>query len=98
MSHPLFPHPLEQPIERLLTAIEHFDGPEGRSGETAREVRTAMQHLVSMAETDGAQGSEEVRAMLPRQVLYATGWSSQALSDIHRDLQLVMQRGPDQMV
>ncbi len=91
-------HPLEQPIERLLAAIENFDGGSGRSGETAREVRSAMQHLVSVAEIDGAQGSDEVRAMLPRQVLYATGWSSQTLSDIHRDLQLVMQRGPDPMV
>ncbi len=84
--------PLEGPTQRLLSAIEGFDGPSGRrSSATVRELRTAMQHLLSVAETDGGSMVETVRSLLPRQIVYATGWSTETLSAIHRDLQLLLQ-------
>lgn len=92
-------HPLEQPIERVLSAIVRFDGPDvRRSAETAREVRLALQHLVSVASTEGGEGSEEVLRIVPNNLLYATGWSTGTLAAIHRDLQFVTQNRQDRMV
>jgi hypothetical protein len=89
-----FGHPLKAPVGRLLTAIERFDGPDGRRGpDTARQVRLAMQHLLSVAETDGGSGAAEVIRLLTRDVVYATGWSASALGSLHVDLQFVLDDG-----
>ena len=91
-----FRHPLAAPVNRVLTAIESFDGSDGRrSLQTAWEVRLALQHLLSVAETDGGSAAPEIISLLTRDVVCATGWSTPTLAAIHRDLQLILcEEGP----
>ena len=78
-------HPLTQPIERLLGAIENVEGtPQG-----VRRIRSAMQHLLSVADTDGSFGSADVIAAI-RPIAYAASFRTDVLADIHSGLQISM--------
>ncbi len=85
-----FEHPLAAPVNRVLLAIESFDGAQGRSAEGAREVRNALQHLLGVRQAESPSGSEEIVPLLKPHV-FATGWSSELLGNIHRELQFIVE-------
>ncbi len=78
-------HPLAQPIERLLGAIERFD----ETTESARQIRCAMQYLLSVAQTDGSFGSADAIAVV-RPLAFAKTFRADVLADIHSGLQISM--------
>lgn len=83
-------NPLSEPVNRLLGSIESFDGGGGRSAEGARQVRNAMQHLFGVCKTEWVPGSEQVISLIEPHI-FASGWSSQLLGNIHKELQFIVE-------